>query len=134
MSGEVFGELHAKHDTRSVSERKPLNAKTDLDDDEISQYHYGMNRLVHLRKKAGLSQAELARRAGTAQPNVARAELHPDNPHYRKISPQLYKPLAKALGVSVYELTGSLDAMTDGLSEKQKTRIARTIETLIDEE
>lgn len=112
----------------------PFNAKTDLDDDEISQYHYGMNRLVQLRTKARLSQAELARRAGTAQPNIARAELHPDNPNYRKLSKHLHKPVAKALGVSIYELTGSLDAMTDGLSDKEKARIARTIETLIDEE
>src|SRR5689334_16934591 len=56
-------------------------------------------RLAEFRKAAGLSQYELARQLGVAQPNIAFWELS-DKPPRSDILPKM----AKILGVSVEEL------------------------------
>lgn len=57
------------------------------------------NRLKELRKQAGLTQIELAERAGTAQSHIANIEKGK-----RDIDFELAYRLAKALNVKPYEL------------------------------
>jgi transcriptional regulator with XRE-family HTH domain len=57
------------------------------------------NRLKELRKQAGLTQQELAERAGTAQSHIANIEKGK-----RDIDFELAGRLAKALNVKPYEL------------------------------
>lgn len=52
--------------------------------------------IAQLRLQKGWSQAELARRAGTSQPHIARLELGTVDPQVSTV-----KKLAKVLGVSV---------------------------------
>lgn len=60
--------------------------------------------LAALRLKAGLSQAELAERLNTSQPNVARMERMPNDP---KIS--TVRAWAEALHVSVTEVLQAIE-------------------------
>lgn len=59
-------------------------------------FYTGQPTVAQLRLQKGWSQAELARRAGTSQPYIARLELG-------KVDPQVstVQKLAKALGVSL---------------------------------
>lgn len=63
--------------------------------------------LTALRLRAGLSQAELANRLGTSQPNVARFEKSPGNPKLDSI-----KNWAVALGVSLKEVIEAIEPST----------------------
>ena len=60
-------------------------------------------RLKALRKRAGLSQAELARRSGVAQPTISRIEAG----LRRDVGLDVIDKLARALGVSPRSLLQS---------------------------
>lgn len=92
-----------------------------------------MNRLKHYRELKGLSQAELAKKARISQPQIARMEHEPDHLYYRKMSGIYARRLAAVLNVPVFELTRSLDALVEGMSEREILRIARMIEASKDE-
>lgn len=72
------------------------------------------NRLKYLRKLKGLTQAELAKKAGTAQSHIAMIEKGE-----RGIDFDLAFKLAKALGVKTYELL-PLEEQPEELSEEEK--------------
>lgn len=61
--------------------------------------HKTRNRLKELRLKAGISQTELAERAGMVQPHIANIENGK-----RDIDFELAERLAKALNIKPYEL------------------------------
>lgn len=63
--------------------------------------------LAALRLRAGLSQAELAQRLKTSQPNIARFEKSPDNPTLDSI-----RGWANALGVEVMDVISAIEATT----------------------
>ncbi len=92
-----------------------------------------MNRLIEARLKAGLSQNELARRSGVSQSMITRMEHDEDHPDFRKITGQMAKRLAPALGTTIFKLTGSLDAVAHGMPSKEKERFARMIEAALSE-
>ncbi|MFB8209248.1 MULTISPECIES: XRE family transcriptional regulator [unclassified Streptomyces] len=54
-------------------------------------------RLVELRERAGLTQAEVAARMGTAQPNVSRLECLP----VREVSQRQLRRYLSALGADL---------------------------------
>lgn len=58
----------------------------------IARYHEGVSVIVELRAAAGVSQRELARRSGVAQPNIAAYESGRRTP-----SEQMVRRLATAL-------------------------------------
>lgn len=60
--------------------------------------------LASLRLKAGLSQADLAQRAGIRQPHLSRLE----NGHHATASADTLTRLAQALGVSLDEVNDAL--------------------------
>lgn len=63
--------------------------------------------LAALRLRAGLSQAELAQRLKTSQPNIARFEKSPDNPTLDSI-----RGWANALSVEVMDVINAIEATT----------------------
>ena len=56
------------------------------------------NQLISFRKKAGLSQKELARRVGTSQQQISRLE----SPSYKGHSVSMLRRVAEALGGAIY--------------------------------
>lgn len=95
------------------------------------QYRGGMSRLKELRLRAGLSQDELAKKTGISQPQIVRLEHPEDHPDHRTISPQAATLLARALHSTVFELTGSLDAMLHGAPSESKEQIARVVAAML---
>jgi DNA-binding XRE family transcriptional regulator len=71
-------------------------------------FYAGYPSIAQLRLKRGWSQAELARRAGTSQPYIARLEQG-------KVDPQMSTALkiAKVLGVSIDILAHALSTGTE---------------------
>jgi len=68
-------------------------------------------RITHLRKKKGLSQAELARRAKVGQSTLNNYESGVRAP--LGMSVEVAQRLARALGVSLDYLTGMYDEQED---------------------
>ena len=65
-------------------------------------------RVYHYRMKAGISQAELARRVNTSRPNVGRAEKGRHTPSLGWLS-----RVSKALGVPLVNLVCVLDGIEE---------------------
>jgi len=69
----------------------------------VSPKRLGM-RVKKLRVARGLSQRELAERAGTSQVYIAKIEGSAENPPTRTPSLPMLEKLAKALGVKMWRL------------------------------
>jgi ribosome-binding protein aMBF1 (putative translation factor) len=67
--------------------------------------------LSALRLRAGLSQAELAEKLNTSQPNIARFEKSPGNPSLESI-----KGWSAALGVTITDVIAAIDAANSSSS------------------
>lgn len=77
--------------------------------------------LADARRRAGLSQRELAARAGMAQPAIARAERAGANPTVRTLA-----ALAAASGFTLRIVLEPLDA-ADAVVERYKRDVDRTL-------
>jgi len=77
-------------------EHTPESAWIDADD---LRARLAADRIVEARKKAGLTQQQLARKLGIPQSQVSRIERHPDHTTVRTL-----KKLARALNVDVARL------------------------------
>ena len=77
--------------------------------------------VAEARRRAGLSQRELAERAGVAQPAVARAERVGANPTVRTL-----EALARAAGFTL-RLTLEPAAPPDAVVERYKRDVDRTL-------
>jgi transcriptional regulator with XRE-family HTH domain len=69
-----------------------------------------MNRIRHWREQRGLSQAELAKRIGTSQPNFYRLEAGD-----QRLTVEMMRKLAKALNISPLDLLSA--AVCAGLAQ-----------------
>ena len=76
--------------------------KEELKDPEIKKEYENLreefelaNRIIELRKKAGLTQEELAKKVHTSQPSIARLE----SGNYRNVSLSFLRKVGNALGV-----------------------------------
>ena len=76
--------------------------KEELKDPEIKKEYESLrgefelaDRIIELRKKAGLTQEELAKRIHTSQPSIARLE----SGSYRNVSLSFLRKVGNALGV-----------------------------------
>jgi DNA-binding XRE family transcriptional regulator len=76
--------------------------KEELKDPEIKKEYECLreefelvNRIIELRKKAGLTQEELAKKIHTSQPSIARLE----SGSYRNVSLSFLRKVGNALGV-----------------------------------
>ncbi len=76
--------------------------KEELKDPEIKKEYESLreefelaNRIIELRKKAGLTQEELAKKIHTSQPSIARLE----SGSYRNVSLSFLRKVGNALGV-----------------------------------
>ena len=76
-------------------------------------YRLEMNNLKQIRKKYGISQAELARRLETTQGQVCRLEIST-----RQLTQNWLERLSKALNCTKAELLG--EEPTEQLSEREK--------------
>jgi ribosome-binding protein aMBF1 (putative translation factor) len=88
--------LEEKEDIRLYDEARP--AGTTVDHDELLR-RLGRSPLRYLRGRAGLTQAELAKKAGLTQSFIAKVEASE-----RKLSETSRRKLARALGVPVAKL------------------------------
>lgn len=87
-----------------------------------------MNKLKHYRELRGLTQEQLGKLSRISQPQIARMEHDPDHKYYRQMSGVYARRLAAVLRVGVFELSGSLDALVEDMSEREIGRIAKMIE------
>lgn len=71
----------------------------------LDRQNEGKKSLVSLRLAAGLSQAQLAEKLGTKQPNIARMERAPGDLHLSTM-----RQLAQALNVDIAKVIEALDA------------------------
>ncbi len=76
--------------------------REELKDPEIREEYESLgeefelaDKIIELRKKAGLTQEELAKRVHTSQPSIARLE----SGSYRNVSLSFLRRVGKALGV-----------------------------------
>lgn len=72
--GKEISESHGREHTNLVFVVKRLYANPVLDNNGKDLYHYGMNELGRLRRKAKLTQTELAEKLGTQQAQISRWE------------------------------------------------------------
>jgi transcriptional regulator with XRE-family HTH domain len=111
-----------------------------LDDDFGVKYRNGMNPLRTFREKAGLSQQQLADKAGTPQPQIVRLEKEPDEDDYREMTVSWALRLAPPLGITPIELfpqlletlrSDSIDALLVGTAPEVREAAYRSVvETL----
>jgi transcriptional regulator with XRE-family HTH domain len=117
-----------------------LHTKLGLDSDFRVKYRNGMNPLRAFREKAGLSQQQLAEKAGTSQPQIVRLEKEPDEDDYREMTVSWALRLAPPLGITPIELfpqlleslrSDSIDALLVGVSSEVREAAYRSVvETL----
>ena len=87
------------------------------------------DRLKEARQKAGLSQAELARRAEVTERTIQNYELGSRRPRNMEVSQRL----ADALEISVSYLLGSADTHIVTAYERGGASAARDVESLVSE-
>lgn len=87
-------ELHSTSDTSSAFSFQVENTVPVLDPTAELTYRFGMNPVRSFREKAKLTQAQLAERVGTSQPQIKRLETGE-----RKLTKEWAERLAPALGV-----------------------------------
>jgi ribosome-binding protein aMBF1 (putative translation factor) len=85
--------LEDKEDVRLYDEAKAKPAGTTIEHDELLR-RLGRSPLRYLRGRAGLTQAELAKKAGLTQSFIAKVEASE-----KKLSETSRRKLARALGV-----------------------------------
>jgi DNA-binding XRE family transcriptional regulator len=91
--------LEEKEDIRLYDEAKAKPAGTTIEHDEMCR-RLGRSPLRYLRGRAGLTQAELAKKAGLTQSFIAKVEASE-----KKLSETSRRKLARALGVAEAKLT-----------------------------
>ncbi len=80
---------------RSLLKKELKNPRFRKEFDSLEEEFEIAKEIISLRQKAGLTQKELAEKAKTSQPAIARLE----SGHYRNVSLSFLKKIGLALGV-----------------------------------